>query len=425
MPREERYNSRPDATGTPPGGNCSMTEQSKLLEPAEKDCTGRRIPPMARWFLVLLTLAAFIPPLLATRAERKPRRFVLQPRSDASASRASFRSEELIRPAEMSISVHSAALAETNNGEILAVWYGGTGEGRPDVSIYSSRWSPQDPSWTPVRCVVSREGAARDLDSYIKKIGNPALVTDRNGRMWLFFVTVTVGGWSGSSVNFQTSDDGGRSWTAAKRMIFGPFLNLSTLVKGQPVLYSDGTIGLPIYHELVRKFPELARIGPDGEVLDKQRLDCGRSLIQPWVTPLDATRAIALMRHSVSEPGQVHVVRTSDGGESWSEAAPVNLPNRDSAIASVREAEGTLVAVYNNSDLDRSDISLARSKDDGRSWSHLLALDHDRTPVDGKMPEFSYPWLLAARDGTTHLVYTHRRTGIKHVWFNSRWVEQQ
>jgi len=40
----------------------------------------------------------------------------------------------------------------------------------------------------------------------------------------------------------------------ARRLVSSPFFNLSTMVRGEPVQYADGTIGLPIYQNLLGSF---------------------------------------------------------------------------------------------------------------------------------------------------------------------------
>ena len=39
--------------------------------------------------------------------------------------------------------------------------------------------------------------------------------------------------------------------------------------------------------------------------------------------------------------------------------------------------------------------------------------------------EFSYPYLIQARNGDFHLVYTWNRSFIKHVRFTPAWLDQQ
>ena len=37
-------------------------------------------------------------------------------------------------------SVHASTIVEIKPGELMAAWFGGTGEGRPDVAIWGARF---------------------------------------------------------------------------------------------------------------------------------------------------------------------------------------------------------------------------------------------------------------------------------------------
>jgi predicted neuraminidase len=73
-------------------------------------------------------------------------------------------------------------------------------------------------------------------------------------------VAVSFGGWAASRLVVLESDDLGRSWDFDEALTTSPFMNISTLVKTPPIRYADGTVGLPVYHEMVGKFGELLRL---------------------------------------------------------------------------------------------------------------------------------------------------------------------
>ena len=183
--------------------------------------------------------------------------------------------------ARQNISVHAASLVELGDGRIRAFWFAGTREGAQDVQIRSAVFDPAKEAWGPEVRVEDREHTQRGLLRYVKKLGNPVALRAPDGKLWLFYVTVSLGGWAGSSVSAITSIDDGASWGAPRRLITSPFINISTLVKGTPFLYADGTMGLPAYHEFIGKFAELLRIDASGHVIDKQRLSAGKTTIQP------------------------------------------------------------------------------------------------------------------------------------------------
>ncbi|WP_206323709.1 exo-alpha-sialidase, partial [Pseudomonas viridiflava] len=91
---------------------------------------------------------------------------------------------------------------------------------------------------------------------YIRKLGNPVIALAPDKRLWLFYVSVSVGGWAGSTVNAMVSSDMGANWSPPRQLVTSPFLNISTLVRAAPVFHADGSIGLPVYHEFLGKFAE-------------------------------------------------------------------------------------------------------------------------------------------------------------------------
>ena len=166
--------------------------------------------------------------------------------------------------------VHSPSVAELSGGRLLAVWFGGAREGAGDVAIYAARWDGS--GWSRPEMLVDRQATERELGVRLRKLGNPVVYRGPNGRTWLFHVAVSIGGWSTSTIVFRVSDDDGTSWTPARRLVTSPFLNLSTLVRGRPLAYADGSLALPVYHELAGKFGELLRLDAAGRVRAKTRI---------------------------------------------------------------------------------------------------------------------------------------------------------
>jgi predicted neuraminidase len=303
--------------------------------------------------------------------------------------------------------VHAATLAELPSHDLLAAWYGGTDEIDPDVNIFVSRLDHLTGTWSPPRAIENGRGAR------VKSVGNPVLVVDKNG-VRLFFVAVIVGGWSGSTICVKHSPDG-EHWSPPRRIVTSPFFNLGMLVRSPAAAYADGTIALPIYHELWRKWPALARIDANDRVIDVARM-AGSPLIQPWVVPRSPAEATAFFRWSARTPGVVTYATTRDGGAQWSEWRSTGLVHRDSAVAAALLPDRSPMIVYNNTPGDRRKLALVHLAT-GRS----LALESDpRPPFDGPIRrEYSYPYLIATSDGRYHLVYTWQRTKIRHVTFTA------
>jgi predicted neuraminidase len=273
--------------------------------------------------------------------------------------------------------------------------------------------------------VITRRSAQQSLYRYIKKLGNPVALLDGDRRLWLFFVSVSVGGWSGSAVNIMISQDEGVTWGPARRLVASPFLNLSTLVKGTPLLFEDGSIALPAYHELIGVFGELLRINRAGQVIGKRRLSRGTYALQPVVVPRSSTEAVGLMRYAGPAPARILSVRTADGGAQWSPPVKTDLPNPNAAISCIGLENGELLLVFNNSERQRDDLSLAYSANHGETWRVIHSFEKETSDPGAPQRELSYPYLIRAGNGDFHLLYTWHRTHIKHVRFNEAWLKQK
>lgn len=311
-------------------------------------------------------------------------------------------------------SVHSPSAVEISRGRLYAVWYGGSREGARDVAIWSALYDPASRTWSRERRISTREETGLALGRYVKKLGNVVIARGEDGRLWLFYVSVSIGGWSGSAVNLRISNDEGESWGPARRLVTSPFLNVSTLVKGAPLFYSDGSLALPVYHEFLGKFGELVRISPVGTVLGKTRLSRGRTSLQPVVVPFAPFDAVAFLRRSGSSPARVLSVSTHDAGASWTRLETTPLENPDAAVFAERAPDGTLLMAFNDSERDRSNLKLALSEDRGRSFRVFRVVEPPEPPGD-EASDFAYPWLVRGSNGDLHLLYTWERRRIVHV----------
>lgn len=364
---------------------------------------------------------------------------------------------------QQNISTHAASLVELSDGRIRAFWFAGSREGAEDVEILSAVFEPAKNLWGPEQSIADREDTQRSLLRYVKKLGNPVAQRAPDGTLWLFYVTVSLGGWAGSSITAITSNDDGATWEPPRRLITSPFINISTLVKGTPFLYSDGTMGLPVYHEFIGKFGELLRISSGGKIIDKQRLSSGKTTLQPVMLIKNPQQALVLMRRSGTSPKRVIATTTDDAGQHWSPSEKTALANPDAAISGVVLPDGRILVALNNIEDGRDALSLVISADGGATWKTVYQLEDQRgQPADATSYlqaavesakaadtsivdatayaksaqrnkceaqvcgfEFSYPYLIQAHNGDFHLVYTWNRSFIKHVEFTRAWLDQR
>lgn len=105
---------------------------------------------------------------------------------------------------------------------------------------------------------------------------------------------------------------------------------------------------------------------------------------------------------------------SEDGGYTWSELTPTELPNPNSGTDAVTLSNGWQLIVYNHVGKKgnqwggkRSPLNVAVSKD-GANWKQVLVLEDEAG-------EYSYPAVIQGLDGMVHITYTWKREKVKYV----------
>ncbi|MFC1474594.1 exo-alpha-sialidase [bacterium] len=302
-------------------------------------------------------------------------------------------------------SCHGATITELPGGALMAAWYAGAYEKAKDVVIFASMLPKGADDW-------KKPFILHDTMSYSE--GNPVLYTDRGGRVWFFYVTMFGDMWTDCKVYYKTSDDGGKSWNAPVTLRE----ETGWMTRNRPLELKDGTFILPMYDEV--RWQPLFMLTNDGGktwAAAGEKLEVPGGAIQPAVIPRDDGSLLAFLR--TGEPGgNVWTIESKDSGATWGSPARTELPNPNAAVDAVKLISGAVAMVFNDSPYDRTPLSVALSHDDGKTWP-------DKRKLEKKFGEFSYPAMIQASDGTIHIVYTYKRTQIKHAAFNEEWLMKE
>lgn len=310
-------------------------------------------------------------------------------------------------------SAHASTVVELRNGDLMASWFGGTAEGQPDVAIWGSRRS--NGVWSvPVELV--REP---DIASY-----NPVLFYTKDNVLWLYYkFGPHPDNWTGGR---KWSKDDGATWTEVEHLpagLYGP-------IRAKPYVAPDGTIVSGTSVESYRSWAcWIERSTDNGKTWTKSgpitvaartgliqggdapaavpgasewiRTD---GVIQPSVISLGG-RHLRIYARSTVRTGKICIADSKDGGITWTQARPIDVPNPNSGIDAVGLRDGRVVLIYNNSDHARTPLNLAVSAD-GEHFRMFQTLEDEPG-------EYSYPAMVQAKNGDLLITYTWKRSRIR------------
>jgi predicted neuraminidase len=350
---------------------------------------------------------------------------------------------------------HAAFLHPLPGGDLGCVWFGGTQEGVPDISVHFSRLAPGAARWSePVRL----------SDDPARSEQNPLLFTAPDGKLWLLWTAQVSGYQDTAIIRRRISTDGGRSWGPIETMLDRP----GVFIRQPIVVAANGDWLLPAW--LCPTPPAGAWRGDDDTSLVLVSSDAGATwaahdvpgstgCVHMNILDLRDGTMLALYRSRWAD--HVYASRSTNGRD-WSAPEPAGLPNNNSSIQAVRLANGHVALAYNHSSAEqatsrrlslyddiggelpaealagartafwgapRAPMTIAISEDGGRTWPHRRDVEvgdgycltnNSRERLNR---EFSYPSILQTSDGALHLAFTYFRQAIKYVRVSEDWVK--
>ena len=353
---------------------------------------------------------------------------------------------------------HAAFLMPLPGGDLGCVWFGGTQEGVPDISVHFSRLAPGATAWSP---------AERLSDDPTRSEQNPLLFPAPDGTLWLLWTAQVAGNQDTAIVRRRISTDAGQSWGAVETL-FPEQPGFGTFIRNPIVVTAGGDWLLPIWR--CTKPPVGAWTGDLDTSSVMRSTDGGRSwtehavpdstgLVHMSLVDLGAYRLVAFFRSRWAD--WVYASRSADDGRTWTSPEPTSLPNNNSSIQATRLADGGIAIVFNDSSAadatgrrmslyddiggdevapltersafwgaPRAPMTVAISEDEGRTWPWRRNLEvgdgycMTNNSKDRLNREFSYPTIHETPDGALHIAYTYWRQAIKYVCVTAAWVRE-
>jgi predicted neuraminidase len=362
---------------------------------------------------------------------------------------------------------HAANLMPLPNGDLACVWFGGSQEGKSDISIYFSRLQAGESCWTP---------AVKLSDDDTRSEQNPILFPAPDGRLWLLYTAQKSGNQDTSIIRYRISEDNGQTWQPVGVL----FDKAGTFVRQPVVVLDNGNWLVPVFY--CRTRPGEKWVGDDDISAVHISSDQGHSwrevevpgsvgCVHMNIEKLPDGTLLALFRSRWAD--NIYASRSSDGGNTWSEPASTGLPNNNSSIQFTRLANGHLALVFNDisaaqaterrvslydeiedeeTELStepavtaekmvtadartafwgtpRAPMTLAISEDGGRTWPfkrNLEVGDGYCMTNNSELQlnrEYSYPSIKQTEDGVLHIAYTFYRQKIRYARVREDWVK--
>ena len=357
--------------------------------------------------------------------------------------------------------VHSSSVVECPSGDLLAVWFHGSGERNAnDVVIQGARLKKGAAAWSEV-FVAADTPNLPDC--------NPVLFRDGRERLWLVWLVVRANRWEQGILKFKRSADyegdvpprwqwqdiillqpgsdlperlrDGFRRLGYEQAMWGEYArpydellveaaadpakrDIGWMTRAQPLRIASGAhagrLLLPLYSDGFN-ISLMAISDDDGESWRASKPIVGLGNVQPTLARRHDGTIVAFMRDDGEAPPRVLRSESGDDGETWSVARDTDLPNPGSSLAVVSLADGRWMLVLNDTEEGRHQLAVLVSSDEDRTWTGKKYLE--KSPPGEA--EHSYPTLSQARDGRLHVTYSHSvKSGksIKHVEFSPEWL---
>ena len=305
--------------------------------------------------------------------------------------------KEMIFTEKPTDSCHASTVLPLDNGNVVAAWFGGTGEQENDVKIYTSVRT--EDGWSKPVAVVGKPDTAH---------WNPVLFQLDDDTIALYFkVGKDTACWQ---TYFATSKDG-IHWSVPQELVPGDTSGGRGPVKNKPIRLDDGTILAPASDESGSVWRSFVDISTDNgktwtrtDFVPTKYLGCLEApMIQPTLWQSEDGSVHMFTRTKV---GQIYRSDSTDGGRTWCRAYASGLANNNSGIDLDVDDNGRIFLACNPYATPgiRTPLTLAVSTNDGKDFTRILNLE---TGVG----EFSYPSVVI-KDNIIHITYTYKRDYI-------------
>jgi alpha-L-rhamnosidase len=148
-------------------------------------------------------------------------------------------------------SCHASTIVETQKGDLVCAYFGGSYEKCPDVCIWVSIKEKGSDTWSEP--ILAEDGM---MNGEPTACWNPVLFEMPDGELWLFYkIAKSIQEWEGF---YKKSRDGGRTWSereALPKNFLGPIKNKPILIGDKLICGSSTEVGGWRFHVEILDLP--------------------------------------------------------------------------------------------------------------------------------------------------------------------------
>mmetsp|Transcript_22659 Transcript_22659/g.57071 ORF Transcript_22659/g.57071 Transcript_22659/m.57071 type:complete len:473 (+) Transcript_22659:239-1657(+) len=319
---------------------------------------------------------------------------------------------------------HMGMINHMPNGSLAAIFQASTRhfEGSAEQSLYWSTSSDGGATWSGAQVLIASEGVPLWSPVLLAEGRRMFLLHSRSSRKCKYFdgLRGVIRFSPGGDIVMATSDNNGKAWSSPQ-VVFGLEAEdgIPKVIANKVSVLKNGRWVLPFWREPGKTCPVVRNQVPHSEwvngsagvlITETQGLSWSVSpkftlpehrswLIENTVVQTPSGYLLQLFRTGL---GSVYQAWSPDFGNSWSRAVPTTLPNPNSKVHMITLSNGHLLVAYNHSPDARSPLSLALSRNEGRTWRMVGELETDPGL------QFAYP-TLEQHGNRLHVIYSVMR----------------
>lgn len=368
---------------------------------------------------------------------------------------------------------HGSCIVECPNGDLLAVWYRGSGErSADDVELVGARLRKGSDTWSAVFPMADTPGFP-DC--------NPCMIVDRTKKLWMFWPVILDNHWESALLKCRTSrsftrDPGAPKWDCESVVLLKPGpefteqverhlderwapyrkdatpeqiarldallaakhkelsdklkVRLGWMPRPHPFITRSGRLIVGLYSD-GWDFSMMAYTDDAGATWKCSAPIVGPGNVQPSIVQRKDGTLVAYFRDNGPPPQRVMVSESSNDGQDWTAPRDTELPDPGAGLEAIVLRSGRWLLINNNTEEGRHRLSISVSEDEGKTWPKVVPLEDDQ-PGPGA-GSYSYPSIIQSRNGDIHITYSYtpneanaakegKGECIKYVRINEAWL---